>query len=854
MQEKKEKKEKKNTVLAELKSKEVWLIHENKRPISVLTLKPTGASPDHAKEWTTYEKAEAFLDSCNSENNSNSSDSNKSSGGNGGNGKGDSESTQKLEQSAGQSAEQKGETPLKARGLGFVVPEGYFFVDVDHAEPTSDIVKELKQLFPTYAEISLSGNGIHFYGRCDVSMIPQEEKDGKKILSERYFIKNTAKGLEVYIGGLTNRFSTFTGMCISDVSDAVDCSKELLIFLETRMRRNPPQPLEDDEINDLDRKIKENADNYEDLIATDDDEKYVRLNESDINNIVDDLRKFQNGQKFIDLYDKGLVEARKSPSEADASLCALIAFRVGPDEELIDQIFRKSALYRDKWDRDDYAKRTIKAGIEACKGNFYHGVRKRPPFVTANDKGKESLDTTRFEKYIRDNLNLIIVRDEEQTSSRIHVYRRGVYKFLSDDTFEGVIRKYVDNYNDHLIKSGSLQEVSRLIKKTEFIFANDDLNSNENYINLENGLLNINTLELRPHTHKLLSTIQLPVEWGPLQQAGIEEPTPIFDAYMNDLTEGNEDIYRFLLQFMGACYSNIPGFLFKKSLFLLGPGNSGKSQLKTLVESMLGYGNYASIDLATIEARFGTSYLYGKRLAGSSDMKFMKIPELNTFKSITAGDSIFAERKGQDGFFFKYKGLLWFCMNELPKFGGDSGKWVYDRIIIIPCNNVIPPEKRNSHLYKQMFAERNGIFYKAIMAFHKIYIRGVKDGVRMFDEPACAYEMRKFYNIENSPTIKFFVTCMEERQGGIGSRDVSRIKTIYAVYKAWYTKEGYNINYLKSVNDFTKEIAAYVGIPYEDMTHRTHFGTSLKAYVLTQEAIKEFGAHIPDNARGAFED
>lgn len=354
MQEKKEKKEKKNTVLAELKSKEVWLIHENKRPISVLTLKPTGASPDHAKEWTTYEKAEAFLDSCNSENNSNSSDSNKSSGGNGGNGKGDSESTQKLEQSAEQ-AEQRGETPLKARGLGFVVPEGYFFVDVDHNDATTDIVKELMKLLPTYAEISPSGNGIHFYGRCDVSMIPQEEKDGKKILSERYFIKNTAKGLEVYIGGLTNRFSTFTGMCISDVSDAVDCSKELLIFLETRMRRNPPQPLEDDEINDLDRKIKENADNYEDLIATDDDEKYVRLNESDINNIVDDLRKFQNGQKFIDLYDKGLVEARKSPSEADASLCALIAFRVGPDEELIDQIFRKSALYRDKWDRDDYA-------------------------------------------------------------------------------------------------------------------------------------------------------------------------------------------------------------------------------------------------------------------------------------------------------------------------------------------------------------------------------------------------------------------------------------------------------------------------------------------------------------------
>lgn len=40
----------------------------------------------------------------------------------------------------------------------------------------------------------------------------------------------------------------------------------------------------------------------------------------------------------------------------------MIAFRTGPDPEAIDSIFRSSALYRDKWERDDYRQSTIEAG------------------------------------------------------------------------------------------------------------------------------------------------------------------------------------------------------------------------------------------------------------------------------------------------------------------------------------------------------------------------------------------------------------------------------------------------------------------------------------------------------------
>ena len=41
------------------------------------------------------------------------------------------------------------------------------------------------------------------------------------------------------------------------------------------------------------------------------------------------------------------------------------------------------------------------------------------------------------------------------------------------------------------------------------------------------------------------------------------------------------------------------------------------------------------------------------------------------------GDLIHADDKFEKAIDFKFKGVFWFCANELPKFGGDQGDWVY---------------------------------------------------------------------------------------------------------------------------------------------------------------------------------
>lgn len=53
-----------------------------------------------------------------------------------------------------------------------------------------------------------------------------------------------------------------------------------------------------------------------------------------------------------------------SPSGLDLALCCKIVFYGGRDPARVDRIFRESALYREKWEREDYRERTIAAAIE----------------------------------------------------------------------------------------------------------------------------------------------------------------------------------------------------------------------------------------------------------------------------------------------------------------------------------------------------------------------------------------------------------------------------------------------------------------------------------------------------------
>jgi P4 family phage/plasmid primase-like protien len=298
---------------------------------------------------------------------------------------------------------------------------------------------------------------------------------------------------------------------------------------------------------------------------------------------------------------------------------------------------------------------------------------------------------------------------------------------------------------------------------------------------------------------------------------------------MNQLAGGDEETVLFLLKYLGIAMSNIAGYRFKKSLFLIGPGNTGKSQLKALLEHILGDENHFAIDLSGIESRFGTSYIYGKRMVGSADMGFLSLDELRTFKQLTGGDSIMAERKGQQAFSFKYNGILMFCANQTPRFRGDDGEWVYDRFCIINCNNVVPEGKRDSKLLSKMYAECEGIIYKAIMA-----LRDVIDNDYILREPQSVIDARKVYQRDNNIVSAFFDECMEPI-GNTPKNNCCTVTHIYKVFCKWCSvnNSGRTISKL----DFERDLAQYLGVEETNLTERATQGMIVRGYTLNNDGL-----------------
>lgn len=390
----------------------------------------------------------------------------------------------------------------------------------------------------------------------------------------------------------------------------------------------------------------------------------------------------------------------------------------------------------------------------------------------------------------------------------IYLYdNAGLYELVSNDVFRGYVMSYVNAFNCTLAGTSGIDGAVRDVKSDgSHIKDLKDFNSDQNVINFQNGILRLDTMELEPHSPDVLSTVQIPCNWN-VEAANC----PIFDDYLNTLANGDKEIVCFLWQYIGVTISNIHGYITKKALFLYGAGNTGKSQFLELLSRLIGKNNFVSTELKKLEERFGTFPILHKRLVGSPDMSFAKIAEMKVFKNLTGGDDIEFEQKGKSPITDKYKGMLLFCCNDLPKFGGDKGDNVYERMIIIPCNNVIPPEKRDNRLIDKMYAEREAIIYKVVQALKQFIANSYS-----FDVPTvCEKEARK-YKLGNDNVMMFLDECTTSRWN---YHDNFTAANIYLAYKRWIAESGEQ--YQAPRTEFIKSVCQFYNFDKEeDIKHK----------------------------------
>ena len=233
-------------------------------------------------------------------------------------------------------------------GLVFTASDSFCGVDLDgclnpetgEVEPWAlEIVEELS----SYTEISPSGTGLHIIVRA---CLPEGG--------------NRKGRIEMYDRG---RFFTMTSRRLSGTSHLIEERQHQVEALHTRLF--PPR--EQDPSTSANSSVSENG-----------------LDDAEI------LRRAmsaRSGERFAALWT-GDRSGYASDSEADLAFCNMLAFWTGPDEERIASLVSRSGLAREKWNREDYRRRTIARALNDAT-EFYAPGRGEGPSPNGHRRNAE---------------------------------------------------------------------------------------------------------------------------------------------------------------------------------------------------------------------------------------------------------------------------------------------------------------------------------------------------------------------------------------------------------------------------------------------------------------------------------
>jgi P4 family phage/plasmid primase-like protien len=445
----------------------------------------------------------------------------------------------------------------------------------------------------------------------------------------------------------------------------------------------------------------------------------------------------------------------------------------------------------------------------------------RPIFIIDRHDGNLEVSAAYLYKFFQLTEKCIMLRNGALDTEIRYIFRDGVYKTANDSDIMRILMNSVEKYRIKLLNPAVIKQALELFDYQCEHFLHDAMNADEDVINFQNGLLDIKSLELSKHTDELMTTIQIPCKWR-----GEAAETPFFNDFLKNLTSGDQKTQKLILEYIGAIVSNVQGWRYKKAMFLYGAGNTGKSTLINLITRILGSENVAERDLKSLNERFGKTAAYNKRLIYSNDLSYMKVEENAIFKNLTGGDAIAVEFKNKEPFDFKFKGFLLYGMNELPRFGGDKGEHVYNRIIIVKCENVVPKDVLDPHFPAKLFSEREGIIYKCVTAFRETVFNNYR-----FSVTQSAIDELTAYKRENSYPVEFWQTYMEPLKPGDAPHDTS--ERVYSNFRYWCTRQGFN--HIPSFPEFRKDVSNFLNIPWNELVKRVIKGKILINYRINAE-------------------
>ena len=313
----------------------------------------------------------------------------------------------------------------------------------------------------------------------------------------------------------------------------------------------------------------------------------------------------------------------------------------------------------------------------------------------------------------------------------------------------------------------------------------------------ENGWLDFGAftrdedVELNAHTPEVFATYKLPYIFDPLAQC------PKWLDFLDYVLMGDDDLIKILQEFCGYLFTWHTGF--HKFLILYGEAGTGKSTITKVFTAALGHENVSHVPLEMFGERFGLYPTIGKLANIVSEVGELDSVAEAQLKAFVGGDAMTFDRKNRDPLEIVPTARLVLATNNKPRFI-DKSEGVWRRMILIPFQRVIPPDKIILDYDKEIIREElSGIFMWAFEGLWRL-----RQNKQFTTSEVVEKEIAE-YKLEGNPAKAFLLENYEEGPVLSEAEGTGEVVTteIYAEYRTWCDENGFSP--LNSSN-FGKEV------------------------------------------------
>ncbi|GIU72425.1 MAG: hypothetical protein KatS3mg003_1904 [Candidatus Nitrosocaldaceae archaeon] len=356
-------------------------------------------------------------------------------------------------------------------------------------------------------------------------------------------------------------------------------------------------------------------------------------------------------------------------------------------------------------------------------------------------------------------------------------YLEGYYKVIYD--VEEYIRRELNSLimnarlENGLISSNKLKSINldKIIKQIiDLSYLNVDTNTS--YIACNNGIININTLEIMEHNPRYFTTKKINANYIADDRELKRKQGEVIKFLCSIMP--NADDRDKLLEALALVF--IPVQEIQKAIMFIGEGANGKSTLLNFFETMLGKKNVSHVSLHDLEYdRFKVAELDNKLANIFADIKKLELTSTSKLKAIIAGDPITVERKYSHPFDITNLPRLYFSANALPETPDDSISW-FRRWIIIKFEQEFNGNA-DPYLLKKLTKQENlDVLFSIII---RIANRIKREGLKYADLPE---DINNIWSNKGSVLEQFINECCEITNNAGDKIPKSKLYQHYVMY------------------------------------------------------------------------